>query len=257
MKTNDSSYLNRHALFLIALADALLEAGCSTHRLEDKIENICRAKGLESEVLIVPTGIHLQLKHHSSIITRFIRVKKLGIKMNRLHDLSDFCDQIIYRGLGTRLAKKQLEKILIKEDPYPQSVVIICFSIVSMFFQFILGGGILNCLFCAFLGVIVYFSEGFFSRTERTSFLSNFISAFLVTTLCIIFQILTINKDIELLILSGLIILVPGLGLTNAIAELSHRQFVSGSSRLIEALLILCFISFGVYLPLHLFGAQF
>ncbi|MCJ8344797.1 threonine/serine exporter family protein, partial [bacterium] len=188
MKINDKAYLNRHALFLIDLAEALLEAGCSTHRLEYQIEKICIAKGLEIEILVVPTGIHLQLKHYSAIITRFVRVKKLGIKMSRLHDLSDFCDAIINKGIGTRLAKKRLEKILQTEDPYSQTIVFVCFLLVSMCFQMMLGGGQFEFLFSAFLGGVVYVSENFFAREERTSFLSNFISAFLVSTFCVLCQ---------------------------------------------------------------------
>lgn len=254
MKSNDTSYLTRHSLFLVSLAEALLEAGCSTHRLEDRIERLCTAKGLETEILVVPTGIHLQLKHKTALITLFVRVKKLGIKLGQLHDLSDFCDEIVDTGMGTRLAEKQLEKILSLPDPYPQSVIIVCFSIVSTFFQFMLGGGLVECMFCAVLGIVVYLSETFFSGAKQTSFLSNFLSAALVSTLCIWYQNTFGAKNIQLIVLSGLIILTPGLGLTNSIAELSHRQFLSGSARFIEALLILLFISFGVYLPLQIFG---
>jgi uncharacterized membrane protein YjjP (DUF1212 family) len=256
MKPNDNVYLTRQSLFLVSLAEALLEAGCSTHRLEDRIERLCTAKGLEIEILIVPTGIHLQLKHRSALITIFVRIKKLGIKLGLLHDLSDFCDEIVNTGMGTRLAEKQLEKILESPDPYPQSLIIVCFSVVSTFFVFMLGGDFNDCLFCAFLGVVVYCSEYYFASAKQTSFLSNFLSAALVSVFCIGYQKYFQTPSIQLILLSGLIILTPGLGLTNSIAELSQRQFLSGSARFIEALLILLFISFGVYLPLQIFGVS-
>ncbi|MCO4782300.1 MAG: threonine/serine exporter family protein [Candidatus Cloacimonetes bacterium] len=256
MKPNDNSYLTRHSYFLVSLAEALLAAGCSTHRLEDRIERLCIAKGLEGEILIVPTGVQLQLKHRTAHIICFVRVKKLGIKLSLLHNLSDFCDEIVRTGVGTRLAEKQLDKILELPDPYPQSLIIVCFSVVSTFFQFMLGGGVYDCLLCALLGIVVYFSERYFSNAKQASFLSNFVSAFLVSSLCIWYQKVFHIESIQLVILSGIIILTPGLGLTNSIAELSHRQFLSGSARFIEALLVLLFISFGVYLPLQLFGVS-
>jgi uncharacterized membrane protein YjjB (DUF3815 family) len=71
---------------------------------------------------------------------------------------------------------------------------------------------------------------------------------------------LDIGLNIWLIILSSLIILVPGLSLTIGLAELSSRNLVSGTARIMDATMQLFKLYFGAFLGfslgVQLFGLQ-
>ena len=74
---------------------------------------------------------------------------------------------------------------------------------------------------------------------------TSFVVAFIA---CAISRWLEPGINIPLIILSSVIIFVPGLALTMGLAELSSRNMVSGTARVMDAMMILFKLYFGAYL---------
>ena len=66
-------------------------------------------------------------------------------------------------------------------------------------------------------------------------------------TACAISRYIDPGINIRMVVLSAIIVFIPGLALTLGLAELSARHLVSGTARIMDALMLL-FLYFGAFL---------
>lgn len=242
--------------FILELAEALLVSGCSSHRLEYRIQKICESLNLYCQLIVYPSAIHMQLENRQTRTLDFylLSIKSIGLNLGKLHDLSDLAHAVASKTISISQAQMRLDMIQAAKFPYPAWVQALSYFFVSALFFRLLQGNLWDSLAAGVLSLGVFFMEKLSSRGVHSSFLSNFFCACVATTMALGYASINPKVPLSQLILAGLIVLVPGLALTNALAELSHRQLVSGTARLMESLLILIYIAFGVYLPLSLSG---
>jgi uncharacterized membrane protein YjjP (DUF1212 family) len=84
----------------------------------------------------------------------------------------------------------------------------------------------------------------------RVKFFAEFIAASIVGIIAFLSVFLNIGEDLNTIIISGVMPLVPGLLITNAVRDLMAGHFVSGVSKGAEALLTAFAIGAGVALVL-------
>ena len=130
---------------------------------------------------------------------------------------------------------------------YPFWVIALCAIVTSVAFTLLLGGGVYDCLFAAFYGVLqVVFL--FLNRIIRINrFILNMITAFfvaLMTEMLVLVPKLPINQ--ELLIAGSIMPMLPGVALTNALRDTLQGDYMSGTVRTIEAFMVAISIGIGI-----------
>lgn len=91
------------------------------------------------------------------------------------------------------------------------------------------------------------------SSLKLTFFINNFIGAFLASLFSYIFVKLGIGQNLDKIIIGSIMYLVPGVAITNAIRDTMSGDFISGSSRGIEAIFSALAIALGVGVILNLY----
>ena len=86
------------------------------------------------------------------------------------------------------------------------------------------------------------------SRSEDTRRVFEPVASLMAAALAVVTAQFVSPLSIYVTTLAGLIVLVPGLTLTTAMTELATRDLVSGTARLMGAVLIFLEIGFGVAL---------
>ncbi len=223
----------------------ILENGGETYRVEETIWRICKIYGAsEAESFATPTGIMASICHDGKIYSLTRRVSNRTVNLDKIDKVNDLSRSILSKKLSVSDLKQELIKIN-KEEIYSTPVIIIFSALAAGSFS-VLFGGTLKDVFAAFLiGVIIKFLTIKWSDIGINSFFINSICSGITAFLAIILYKLGVASQINQTIIGAIMLLVPGLAITNAIRDTISGDLLSGLIRAAEAFLVAVSIAVG------------
>jgi uncharacterized membrane protein YjjP (DUF1212 family) len=232
--------------FVLRLGRALHMYGYTAHGLEDVLVQISSRLGLEGQFFVTPTYISAAFGPLERQRAHVVRVEPGDVDLGRLAALDDVSDRVL-DGLATpEQGSAAVEAIVAAPNTYNAYVRIAMYGLASASSCRILGGGVREMAVAGGVGIVIgllsLVSTPYPTAMRVFEFVAAFIAAAIVNTLGAAgFAIST-----GVTILSGLIVLLPGLTLTLAMAELSSRHLISGTARMAGAFIVFVGITFGV-----------
>lgn len=250
----------KQAAMLISISKAIAEAGTPSHRLEAYMQVILEKFNFSGQFVAFPTAIIASIGEGDAQRTYMVKTKVGQINLGTLQRINGVINDLENNVINIDTAIETIRHIKDQESKYPGWLVVLAFGIVGAGFSTLFSGGWLDVLSAFSLGIVT----GIFDRTGDKYFhLSHVVapfSAMVVGILAIMIHHYSSGINYVLVALSGLIVLIPGLGITIAMRELSTDHLVSGSGRLAGAVTVLFLLSFGLalgYLIGHrLFGDE-
>lgn len=235
----------------------MMENGAEVYRVEDTITRICKAKGLiEAENFCTPTGIFLSCLHDDEYYSYVERCRKIDIDLEIIALVNDFSRKFVSENMPLDEAKAKLEAIA-NAPHFSKPIVALFGGIAAAFFTLLFGGGILEFV-CTFITsvIVVYVIESLGSITN-SSFVKNAIGGGLIALVALtLIQAVNLSMsksaNMDQIIIGSLMPLVPGVAFTNALRDLLSGDFLSGMSKLSEALIVALAIAGGVGAVLHM-----
>lgn len=232
----------------------MLENGAETSRVEDTINRICLSRGIKVENFTIPTGIFLSYNEEGMHYPYIIRTKSVTIDLEIIAKVNAFSRQFVSSDMTTEEAQVLLEEIM-KTPHYPLWMYALSGGIAGGFFTLSFGGTALEALaaFITSCSVVIIVKlmanyTGSFVRNIAGGLLNALIALLLIQIFEAFGQTLMLSK----IVIGSLMPLVPGVAMTNAFRDSISGDFVSGVSKLTEALLIAVAIALGVGVVLHL-----
>ncbi|MEZ4743761.1 MAG: threonine/serine exporter family protein [Bdellovibrionota bacterium] len=133
-----------------------------------------------------------------------------------------------------------------KSGSYPAWLTALAGGGASSTLIYMLGGNRLEVLISFPLGVLIATLQKQLSAGENRRYLADFLSSLAAALIsgCLAQYISGINEN--RIITGGVILLLPGLVLLNAIHEIAQKNLVSGAAKTVEVLIIGSRISFGI-----------
>lgn len=119
-------------------------------------------------------------------------------------------------------------------------------SILSGFFALMFLGSWLDLVGSVIAGGIGYVLFTQINRLTNLQFFSELTSAFVIGWLAVLMVTFGWGENLDIMILSSIMTLVPGRAITNGIRDLMAGDYVSGLSILADAFLTAAAISIGV-----------
>ena len=172
------------------------------------------------------------------------RVSNRTVNLNKIDKVNDLSRSIFSKNLSVNDLKQELIKIN-KEDIYPLPVIIIFSALGAGSFS-VLFGGTFKDVFAAFLiGLIIKSLTIKWSEIGINSFFINSICSGIAALLAIILYKLGIASQVNQTIIGAIMLLVPGLAITNAIRDTISGDLLSGIIRAAEAFLVAISIAVG------------
>ncbi|SBV38052.1 conserved membrane hypothetical protein [uncultured Stenotrophomonas sp.] len=237
---NRATYAQRVA-FVSEIAGRLHSYGTTAQRLEAAVVALSQQLDLDCEPWSNPTGLILSFSDPtqaigSSDITRVIR---LGPGDNNLHKLA-MADQIADAVASGQMSIAQGHTALRQLDRDPtwrdNTQMLLSFGLGSagvagmwrLPWLDVITAGVTGLL----IGVLLFYADRRVATREAGEALAAVLAGFVVVLVASFIGPLNQNS----VIIAALVVLVPGMSLTNAVNELTSQHWVSGTARFAGAL---------------------
>lgn len=242
--------------FVLELGRALQTFGASAPTLEKALARVATRLGLEGALYATPTGFLASLRkegHHSK--TYLQRIETGESNLEKLAEAEDVVDLVLEGRMNVDQAREYLAWLLVKPSRYAASRVVAANALASAGMARIFGGGwremVLSALLGLLVGIAVQATQARRGLGRLTPLLGGMVSALGGALLAWLVP----GTSQSVVVLSGLIVLVPGLSLLVSMQELGTGNLVSGTARLAGTGLVFLLLAFGVGLGQRLGGA--
>jgi len=244
--------------FAILAGEIMLSSGAETQRVEDTMLRILVHCGLQSpESLCTSTSIFASgTSTDGATITALKRVKVRGGNFDKIARVNELSRNFVQGNLNIDDAINALENIN-TTPPYPRFFRLTGSAVVSFCFAYIFGGSVLDSIAAFFAAFLMQIPVIFLEKHHVAALLRNMAGGAGGTLCALILLNLGLGHNIDFIIIGSIMPLVPGVALTNAIRDILDGDLLSGSARILEAVLVAVGIAVGVGIVLTLWMSVF
>lgn len=248
MAQNRGSKHSEKIKFIMLLGRSLHRYGASSDRIEKALELVSSNLGIKADFFSIPTSITASFKiDNEREETRMERLSPGKVNLSKLRHVDQTVDYVVEDKMTITEGTELIQLILHKKPLYNNFLVTLSYGLISCGVSIFLNGNWVDAFSSFILGLIV----GLFSETvkeERIDSIREGIIAFFITIIALLSTLISPHLNTNIVTLSSLIVLIPGLMLTTSMGELASQNLTSGTARLTGSFIILLKISFGVYI---------
>jgi len=240
--------------FIIKLGKALHKYGTPAFRMEAHLENVSSMLGLKGYFLVTPTSLTFVLWRPGGTgsdaqeYNYVLRVKPGEIDLGQLARVNQLVENLDREHLNLAEADQGLDDIAKRNNTYNNWMISAAFVIGGGGFAMLMSASWSSILCASLLSLIACFFSIKAERSKRISETLEPVTAVLCGLLTVGIAHWLPGINIPIVILSAIIVFIPGLSLTIGLSELSRRELVSGTARVMDALMMLFKLYFGAVL---------
>ncbi|MEA4824498.1 MAG: threonine/serine exporter family protein [Clostridiaceae bacterium] len=237
------------------IGERMLMFGAEIGRVEDSLRRICTAFGaVRVDVFTITSSIVVTVTSpRFGIVTQTRRVPGGASDFHRLHLLNALSRAICACPMSRTEIIAEIARI--DQAPvYPLAAQLGIYALISAAFSLFFGGIWQDAVVAAFIGVVLRILQGGLRRVRTNPFLSSALCSFVGGLLASSSVALGLAYRSDLIAIGNIMLLIPGIALTNAIRDMFSGDLISGLLRLTEALLLAATVAFGFVLAARLFA---
>ena len=232
--------------FLREISRTLLECGCSSNRLELLVTKLGSSWNFEVEAMAMPTGVWLAVRSPTERLLELTRIKSWSVDLDKLVRLNDLVDLIQEHKVSITEARIRMKDLIAAPSPYPWYLTVVAGGASSVGLVYFYNGSLIDLAIAFPAGALVQILSKYAVASESRRYLVDFICSAGVATFVLLAHIVFPSLDLAKVTVGGLISLVPGLILVNSVHEIAQKNLVSGTAKLIEAMVVAASLVFGV-----------
>ena len=215
----------------------LLRNGAEIYRVEDSMQRIFRAYGVETgEVFAIPTCIFVTITTpEGKSITKIKRLYTRGTDLDKVDQANDLCRRICRTCPDVSSIHAEVEKIN-RRPVYDFWTQVAAFAMVAFSFTLFYGGTLSDAFCSLFCGAGVKLVNHFMGRFQANAFFTNIVAS------C--------GANLERIIIGALMNLVPGIVITSFMRDIMGGDLIAGLIRFVESLLVATAIAIGAGIAL-------
>lgn len=224
----------------------ILESGGETYRVEETINRICTSFGMDdADSFVTPTGIMVSAFHKDKGTVSLIkRVKYRTVNLEKVHMVNDLSRSIGQQHMTVAEVNKALKEID-KSSRYGTKTTLFFSALGAAGFSALFGGDIKDFFSAFFIGLLIKAFSILSSNLLINDFFINSIGGAIAALLALVCVNLGLASNLDMTIIGSIMLLVPGLAITNAIRDTMAGDLVAGLTRSAEAFLIALAIAIG------------
>ena len=240
--------------FVLHMARLLIACGCSANRVELLNAKLGEAFGFSIQTMALPTGVWVSVREGGARCTELIRIPEWSVDLDRLDAINQLVNEIGGRNLSLSEAQRRLNLIAARPKPYSFWVTALAGGGASGVLVYLYQGTWSEIALVFPAGVAVQFIDAKFLKAGEKRFLLDFLSAAFVALYACLMQRWIGGLDVPKMIVGGIIALIPGLVMVNAVHEIAQKNLVSGSAKFLESLMIIASLGAGVFFVVAVVG---
>ncbi|WP_291573759.1 threonine/serine exporter family protein [Clostridium sp. UBA4548] len=236
----------------LSAGQMLIGNGAEAYRVEETIERICRAYNLECECMATAKGVFISvIDENEEKVTSLKKVRTRRVDLYRIELINSFSRTLQQGNMSFEEAKKTLKDI--EGAPYFSFPLrLFAASMTSFIYSLFFNGTIYDSAISATISIGIYYMLEKVSGIGFFQFFEFFFSGFFIGIVSSFIERIMpfVNKDN--IITGAIMILLPGVALTNGIKDIIYGDFTSGIAKFGEAMLIITAIGAGIGTALSL-----
>ena len=252
MLQTDDFYQKRK--FIIRLGKALHKLGSTAYRLEDNLLSIAKFLDIRASFIITPTALTFILSddEDDQQYNHLVRVTPGEIDLGSLARIDELVDELINGERTLEEAIERLKEVNKKPPPYGVFLTFLAFGASSGAFAMLMHTSWNDVIWATLLGFVTFLFVAWAERSRRVTELLEPLSALTASLLASAISLIDPSINIPMVILSTIIVFIPGLSLTVGLSELAARHLMSGTARIMDSVMVLFKLYFGGVLGMAL-----
>jgi len=250
--------ISRHQ-YLIKLCEALMMYGAPTHRLETYMRMSARVLAIEGQFMYLPGTMIISFDDSNTHTTevKIIRSPQ-GVDLGRLRDVHQIYKEVVHDRIGVEEATSRLKDVIGRKDKFPVWLRILLFGLASATVApFGFEGRYIDMPIAFILGCLVGFLQLFLAPSNEL-YANVFEITAAVATSLLSRAFGSINSGnlfcFSALAQSSIALILPGYMVLCASLELQSHQMISGSVRMVYALIYSLFLGYGITIGSVIYG---
>jgi uncharacterized membrane protein YjjP (DUF1212 family) len=230
---------------LLRLAEQLHRYGAPSHRVEATLVGLGQMLDLEVSIFCVPTMIEVAVGRGASQRSLMLRVEPGSPDLARLESMLSVIDGLRSGRLSPRAALDAVNEVADAPRRPRTLLTLAALAGTGAAAATIFRGGVREIIAAAIICATAGLVASLLGRHPSRAALADFLAGAIVTILAGIAASVIAPTSVSIVTIASLIVFLPGLGLATAMNELAMRQLVSGTSRLMGAIMTFVAIGFG------------
>ncbi len=251
------SYAARIA-FVVELAEHLHTYGTTAQRLESVMIAVTQQLGLDCEPWVNPTGMVLSFSDPlrppgDSDTTRVIRMSPGEVDLYKLCEADRIVEAVMAGDMDLAEGHASLHALEQRQQRWRGKLLqVLGFPLVAAGVTGLWRLPWADIATAAFIGLLIGLLDLATRNGTRLKEASDALAGMLAGVVAILVSAFIVPLNLNTVIIASLIVLLPGMALTNAINELTSQHLVSGTARFAGALTTVMKVTVGTAIALVL-----
>ncbi len=242
----------------LEIASLLLKNGADVRRVEDTVFRICTAYGMEKTEVFSITSIIIVTTsaNDGTTKTQTKRIYNASTDLTVLEQANALSREICFSPKPLSYVIKKIDEI--KSNSKKTSWKI-CFGymLAAASFSMFFGGNLTDAFVSTLITLILFFANIYILKPKSNKILYTFSISAAMGITAILFVKIGIGTHIDKIIIGDIMLLIPGMALMNSILDMFSGDVMTGTMRVIEALLTALSIVGGFLFAFALTGGIF
>ena len=254
------SYADKVLCVALDVGESILHSGGEINRVENTIELVCRAYGAKHvEVFTITSLIVAEVRmtdnSYSSQIRRVLQ-SEIGTDLDMLERLNALSRKICAEKTDPDLAVKMIKDAK-KTHKVPRYFPVVGAALATGAFAVFFGGNLVDGIIAAVIGIIITLIDNnkpkFINKMASTVIYS-FFGGILSFLFSFIASKIGLLVKVDMVMIGTIMILIPGVSFGYALRDLMFGDTLSGTLKMIQAVLLAAMIALGYSLAILLAG---
>lgn len=224
----------------------LLKNGAEIYRVEESLERMCQSYGFQDiGVFALPTYFTMSVTFQDGTSTSLTkRTLQNRTNLDALCSLNNLVRQICDETPSNDFIEQQIKDI---NNIHPiMPLVFLGYGLGAGGYAVFFGGRLQEGIIAGIIGFLMYFFVWINEILGINALMRTTLTSMFLTILAILFYHYHLIYNLDATIIGCLMILTPGIAITNSLRDIIDGNYVSGQARLVEAFFIATAIALGV-----------
>ena len=233
----------------------MLISGAEVSRVELAISMICKAYGCSrADVFIITSSMILTVEDaDGNYATQTRRITGTATDLSKLHNLNSLSRQICAETPCYEDVQKQLG-VICQEQPYNLGLQVLGAGLIAFAFTVFFGGSWIDGGVAAVLGMALRVLTRLLQKAAANQIIVNVVASFALSAAAISLVRWGFGQDANKILIGNIMLLIPGIALTNSLRDLISGDIITGLLRFLDAVLVAAAIAAGYILAAHMLG---
>ena len=243
----DKVLFTRSFTLVLDAGQTLLENGSEVFRVQQTMEIMANSLGIEDfNVYVLTNGIFASAHSPDSSESLTRHVPLVSIHLGRVEAVNELSRELAAGKLNLEQAEQRLQDARAL-PPAPPRVLRLAGAAGAACFAYLFGGGLAEALVAGMAGYLEMVVSQQLSAHKINRIFTIIVAAAIATACAILMRMLLLpGLLVNYAIIGALMVLTPGVALTMGIRDILNADYLSGSIRLLDAVLVAGSIACGV-----------